>query len=888
MEFYSMMESTCTKILMIFVKNFLIFLKKGHKIISSSTLIPNSDQTLLFTNSGMNQFKNIFLGIDKPLFKRVATAQRCVRAGGKHNDLNNVGYTERHLTFFEMLGNFSFGDYFKNEAIQFAWELLTDVNWFNLSKNKLWVTVHNCDGESYDIWSNQIDIPNEHIVKIGSNTNDFCDSDNFWQMGNIGPCGPCSEIFYDRGDRFQGGPPGSLEEFGERYVEIWNLVFIQFDRQENGRLLSLPMLSVDTGMGLERITSILQGVNSNFSIDVFKKLISSISRIMKINDIYINRSVYVIADHIRACSFLIQDGVLPANEGRGYVLRRIIRRAILHGKKLGVNDIFFYKLVSPLIKYMQHIADILHEKKDFIAEILLSEEKLFQDTLKRGLELLEKQLIRLKGNCLNGEIAFNLYDTYGFPFELTQDVCLKRGIHVDQEGFDQAMLTQKKYTKELNKFDISYEKLSLCNVSSIFVGYDKLICKSRVMALFQNNKSINKIYTKEEGIVILNNTPFYGESGGQIGDCGQLNTISGFFQVSNTKKYGQTIGHLGIVNSGTISVGEEIVAQVDQHKRKCISLNHSATHLLRAALSQVLGSHVTQKGSLVNDRYLRFDFYHHATMTTTQMNTVENIVNEQIWKNAPITVDVMPIELARNSGAVILINKQYDKKVRVLKIGNFSTELCGGTHAEHTGEIGVFMITKECSIAAGIRRVEAVTNNVALSAIHQYKMLLKNIFQSTQSDDKNILSKIHEFKCRYQKLEKEIDTLRNQQIIQQSLSFIKDVYYIKDVRILVKQVVNMTSKTLFNMTDCIKHQLKSGVIVLINLNTNKKINLVVAVTKDLIERNRINALSLVHYIIKILGGKGGGRPDFAQAGINNMATTSKISIEVNSLLHNIL
>ncbi|URJ23075.1 alanine--tRNA ligase [Blochmannia endosymbiont of Camponotus sp. C-003] len=871
-------------------QEFLSFFKKrGHEIVSSSTLVPNSDQTLLFTNSGMNQFKNIFLGIDHPLFKRVATAQRCVRAGGKHNDLDNVGYTEWHLTFFEMLGNFSFGDYFKHEAIQLAWELLTNVNWFNLSKNKLWVTVHICDDESYDIWSKKIDIPNEHIVRIGNNTNDFCDSDNFWKMGNIGPCGPCSEIFYDRGDQFPGGPPGSVETFGERYVEIWNLVFIQFNRQENGHLLSLPMLSVDTGMGLERITSILQGVNSAYSIDVFKKLISSISRIMKINDIHANRSVYVIADHIRTCSFLIQDGILPSNEGRGYVLRRIIRRAILHGRKLGINDIFFYKLVPPLIKAMHHIANILHEKKDFIEKILLSEEKLFKNTLKRGLELLEKQLIRLQGNCLHGEIAFHLYDTYGFPLELTQDVCLKHGIHIDQIGFDQAMLTQKKRTKESNKFDITYEKLSLYNVSSIFVGHDKLNCKARVIALFQKNKSINKIDTEEEGIVILNNTPFYGESGGQIGDCGQLNTKSGFFQVTNTKKYGHTIAHLGMVNNGgTISVGEEIVAQVDQHKRKCISLNHSATHLLHAALFQVIGSHVMQKGSLVNDRYLRFDFYHHEKMTTMQINTVENIVNQQIWKNSPITVDVMPIEVARDNGAVILTNKKYDKKVRVLRIGSFSIELCGGTHAARTGEIGVFVITKYFSIASGIKRIEAVTSNVALSVIHQHKMLLKNIFQLTQSDDKNILSKIHEFKYRYQKLEKEIDCLRNQQNIQQSLSFIKNTYYIKDVPVLIKQVVNLTPKTLLKMIDCIKHQLKSGVIILININENNKTNLVTAVTKDLIERNRIDALSLVRCIINALGGKGGGRPDFAQAGINNITTTSKVSIAVDSLLHKIL
>ncbi|URJ28464.1 alanine--tRNA ligase [Candidatus Blochmannia vicinus (nom. nud.)] len=864
------------------------FKKKGHEIVASSTLIPDNDQTLLFTNSGMNQFKNIFLGMDKPLFKRVTTAQRCVRAGGKHNDLDNVGYTARHLTFFEMLGNFSFGDYFKNEAIQFAWELLTDSNWFNLSKNKLWVTVHICDSESYDIWIKQVDIPNEHVIKIGNNTDNFYDSDNFWQMGNVGPCGPCSEIFYDHGDRFQGGPPGSLKEFGERYVEIWNLVFIQFNRQPNGHLSSLPMLSVDTGMGLERISAILQGVHSNYSIDIFRKLISSISQITQVNNDNTNRSLCVIADHIRTCSFLIQDGVTPSNEGRGYVLRRIIRRAILHGKKLGINDIFFYKLVPPLIKYMQNLSDNLREKKDFIKKVLLNEEKLFEDTLRKGLKLLEKKLVLLRGNVLSGEIAFDLYDTYGFPLELTKDICLRHGIHVDQVKFDQSMLAQKKHAKESNKFYIVNKNISLCNILSTFVGYRELTCRTKIIALFRINKPVNKICAEEEGIVILKNTPFYGESGGQVGDSGQLKTISSLFQVTNTKKYGQTIGHLGVVNSGSISVGEEIIAQVNQCKRRHISLNHSATHLLRAALYQVLGTHIIQKGSLVNDQYLRFDFCHHETMTEVQINTVENIVNKQIWINFPIMADMIPIETAKNDGIVMLVNKQYEKIVRVIRMGNFSAELCGGTHAKNTGEIGIFVITKESSIASGIRRIEAVTSITALSVIHQYKKLLQDIFTSTKSNNKNILSKIYKFKSRCQKLEKEIEHLRNQQIIQESLSFIKEIYYIKDVQVLVKQVENMMLNPLTNLIDCLKRQLKSGVIVLINVNKNNKISIVIAVTKDLIENNRINALNLVRLIINTLGGKGGGKPHFAQVGMNNVINTSKISTKINYLLHNIL
>lgn len=868
-------------------QEFLNFFKnKKHQIIPSSSLIPENDQTLLFTNSGMNQFKNIFLGTEKPLFKRVVTVQRCMRAGGKHNDLDNVGYTERHLTFFEMLGNFSFGDYFKRDAIQFAWELLTGHNTFNLPKDRIWVTTHICDDESYNIWRKYIGLSDTHIIKIGNKKNNFCDSRNFWQMGNVGPCGTCSEIFYDRGHEFRGTLPGNLDTIGERYIEIWNLVFIQFNRQINGALIELPVLSVDTGMGLERITAVLQNVPSNYLIDVFKNLILSISQVMNISSSMTNKSLYVIADHIRAISFLVKDGVIPSNEGRGYVLRRIIRRAVCHGKRLGINNLFLYKLVTPLITHMQYITNILKDQKDLIEQILLNEEKLFKNTLQIGLDLLERELIRLKNNkILHGETAFRLYTTYGFPLELTKDICYERDIKVDQIKFDQMMLREKKSSKQFNRLCIIPNNILPKNIISTFVGYHNFSSYSKIVGLFQNNNIVNTINVDQESIVILNITPFYGESGGQVGDIGYLKTESAIFKVNNTKKYGQIVMHEGFVSQGMIKIGDQVCAEIDKSRRKKICLNHSATHLLHMALLKILGSHVTQQGSLVNDEYLRFDFFHHESLTEKQINVIEHLINQQIWNNLCITEDTMTVESARNVGIKMLSHKQYHQIVRVLRIGDVSVELCGGTHAKYTGEIGLFIITKEIGIGLGIRRIEAVTHNVALSMMQRKKLLVQNIAQITHSDDSTVLHKIYELKLFCDKLEKKIKYLQNKQELKHSLSLIKDICYINDIPVVIKRIDTVNIQSLFNIIRYLKSHLKSGIIVFIhNKNNDSMYHIVVSVTQDLTKVNRISAVDLVNNIIRSVGGKGGGKSDFAQARINNTLTESDVITEINMLL----
>ncbi|CAD83689.1 alanyl-tRNA synthetase [Candidatus Blochmanniella floridana] len=869
------------------------FHKQEHQVVPSSSLVPKNDQTLLFTNSGMNQFKDIFLGLVKPSYKRVVTAQRCMRAGGKHNDLNNVGYTECHLTFFEMLGNFSFGDYFKDDAIQFAWELLTDSNWFGLSKDKIWVTTHIEDDESYNIWVKQVGISTKRIVKIGNKNSDLYDSDNFWQMGNIGPCGPCSEIFYDFGSDLKGKPPGYMQGLGSRYIEIWNLVFMQFNRQLNDRLIDLPMLSVDTGMGLERITAILQGVHSNYLIDVFKNLIVDISNIMKVKEYINNRSLYVIADHIRACVFLIKDGVVPSNEGQGYVLRRIIRRSVRHGRKLGVNDIFLYKLVNLVIVHMNYVSNILYDQKDLIEQILFNEEKLFNNTLKKGLELLEKSLKNLnQDKILSGEIAFQLYTTYGFPLELTKDICCERNIKVDQLEFDQIMLTERRNSKRLSQFHKNFNNIILSSYAktSTFVGYKCFSCQSKIIALLQDNELINKMCdVDQESMVILDITPFYGESGGQIGDSGYLKGECGVFKVKNTKKYGQIIVHIGVLISGIFLIGEQVFAQVNRLKRKDISVNHSSTHLLHSALLKILGSHVTQQGSLINDKYFRFDFSHYNAITITQINEVENLINQQIWDNLLVTENIMLMESARNIGAIMLLHKQYTEKVRVIQIGDCSIELCGGTHVSNTNEIGLFIITKEFGIGSGVRRIEAVTKNAALSVIQNKKKLIQNIAQIAQSDDVNLLNVIHEFKARYEKLDREIKLLNSKQEIQKVLSLVREVYYIKNVRVLVNHVKNMESSSLFKMVKLLKHYLQSGIVVLINIRKNNIAHIVISITKDLVECNRIYAIDLIQYIIRsVKNGKGGGRFDFAQLNINNVKNVSELVIQIQSLLNDII
>ncbi|WP_368296336.1 alanine--tRNA ligase, partial [Klebsiella pneumoniae] len=693
------------------------FHSKGHQVVASSSLVPHNDPTLLFTNAGMNQFKDVFLGLDKRNYSRATTAQRCVRAGGKHNDLENVGYTARHHTFFEMLGNFSFGDYFKQDAIKYAWELLTGENWFALPKEKLWVTVYETDDEAFDIWANEVGVPRERIIRIGDNKGAPFASDNFWQMGDTGPCGPCTEIFFDHGDHIWGGPPGSPEEDGDRYIEIWNIVFMQFNRQADGTMEPLPKPSVDTGMGLERIAAVLQHVNSNYDIDLFRDLIASVAKVTGATDLT-NKSLRVIADHIRSCAFLVADGVIPSNENRGYVLRRIIRRAIRHGNMLGAKDTFFWKLVAPLIDVMGSAGDELKQQQAQVEQVLKTEEEQFARTLERGLALLDEELSKLKGDTLDGETAFRLYDTYGFPVDLTADVCRERNIKVDEAGFEAAMEEQRRRARESSGFGADYNAMIRVDGASEFKGYDHLELNGKVTALFIDGKAVDSVSAGQEAVVILDQTPFYAESGGQVGDKGELKGAGFSFAVSDTQKYGQAIGHIGKVASGSLKVGDAVQADVDEARRQRIRLNHSATHLMHAALRQVLGTHVAQKGSLVNDKALRFDFSHFEAMKPEEIRAVEDLVNAQIRRNLAIETNIMDIDAARASGAMALFGEKYHDRVRVLRMGDFSTELCGGTHAARTGDIGLFRITSESGTAAGVRRIEAVTGEGAMAILH--------------------------------------------------------------------------------------------------------------------------------------------------------------------------
>ncbi|TKI08891.1 alanine--tRNA ligase [Martelella alba] len=838
------------------------FHSKGHQVVASSSLVPENDPTLLFTNAGMNQFKDVFLGLDNRSYHRATTSQRCVRAGGKHNDLENVGYTARHHTFFEMLGNFSFGDYFKKDAISFAWELLTGEQWFNLPEEKLWVTVYATDDEAYDIWANEVGVPSERIVRIGDNKGSAYASDNFWQMGDTGPCGPCSEIFYDHGDHIWGGPPGSPEEDGDRYIEIWNLVFMQFNRQSDGTLLPLPKPSVDTGMGLERIAAVLQHVDSNYDIDLFQTLIAEVAKVTGSRDLA-SKSLRVIADHIRSCAFLVADGVVPANEGRGYVLRRIIRRAVRHGNMLGAREAFFYKLVGPLIDVMGPAAESMRQQRAAVEQVLRAEEEQFARTLERGLALLDEELAKLQGDTLDGETAFRLYDTYGFPLDLTADVCRERQLKVDEQGFDRAMEEQRRRARESSGFGADYNSMVRVENPSRFFGYDELRHRGNVTALFRNGEAVNVIGPGEEAVVVLDETPFYGESGGQVGDQGELNASLGLFKVEDTQKYGKAIGHLGRLTFGELKIGEEVAACVDPSRRDRIRLNHSATHLLHAALRQVLGTHVAQKGSLVSDQYLRFDFSHHEAMKPEQIRAVENIVNAQIRRNLPITTDIMDLEAARAKGAMALFGEKYDAQVRVLAMGDFSTELCGGTHASRTGDIGLFHILSESGTAAGIRRIEAVTGEGALAAVNQQIDVLHDLSQLMKGDSQSLPEKIKVLLERNRQLEKDLQQLKNQQAAQESATLTQSVKQVKGVKVLVSKLNDTEAKLLRTMVDDLKNQLGSAVIVLATVNDGK-VSLIVGVTKDLTDR--VKAGELVGHLAAQVGGKGGGRPDMAQAG----------------------
>ena len=838
------------------------FHSKGHEIVESSSLVPHNDPSLLFTNAGMNQFKDVFLGVDNRAYSRATTAQRCVRAGGKHNDLDNVGYTARHHTFFEMLGNFSFGDYFKRDAIHFAWELLTGEGWFNLPKERLLVTVYETDDEAFNIWANEIGIPQEKIIRIGDNKGAPYASDNFWQMGDTGPCGPCSEIFYDHGDHIWGGPPGSPEEDGDRFIEIWNIVFMQFNRHADGTMEPLPKPSVDTGMGLERISAVLQHVNSNYEIDLFKVLIQDTAKVRGLTDLH-NKSLRVIADHIRSCAFLIADGVLPSNEGRGYVLRRIIRRAVRHGHMLGAKNVFFYKLVQSLINVMASAGDQLAKKQKLVEDTLKSEEEQFLKTLERGLFLLNQELTKIQSNQLSGEVAFKLYDTYGFPFDLTADVCREKDITVDEAGFNQCMEAQRNRSREADNFSIDYSNTIKFDGETQFLGYEVNELTATVVAIFQQGKSVNRIDQGDEAVIILDKTPFYGESGGQVGDKGILTATNINFEVVDSQKYGKNIGHIGHLLQGQLQVGDKIAAIINDELRARIRRNHSATHLLQAALQRILGSHVQQKGSLVNDNYLRFDFSHTQPIALAQIQEIENLVNQQIRRNYPVLVELMPIDEAKNKGAMALFGEKYEDIVRVLTMGDFSIELCGGTHVKRTGDIGFFKIISESSIASGVRRIEATTGQIAIDLVHDDSNQLNNIMSLLKVDKNGVVPRLSLLVEQVKLLEKSIEQLKSQQAVQESAQLLNNVETINNKKLLVARIDNTEPKVLREMIDGLKNQLKSGVIVLAAVNTDK-ISLAIGVTKDLTEQ--IKAGILVSQLAAKVGGKGGGRPDFAQAG----------------------
>ncbi|EMC3729999.1 alanine--tRNA ligase [Vibrio cholerae] len=823
------------------------FESKGHQIVESSSLVPANDPTLLFTNAGMNQFKDCFLGLEKRAYTRATTAQRCVRAGGKHNDLENVGFTARHHTFFEMLGNFSFGDYFKEDAIQYAWEFLTDV--LQLPKERLLVTVYETDDEAFDIWNKKVGIPADRIIRIGDKKGGKkFDSDNFWQMGDTGPCGPCTEIFYDHGDHIWGGPPGSPEEDGDRFIEIWNNVFMQFNRHADGTMEPLPKPSVDTGMGIERISAIMQGVHSNYEIDVFQTLIKAAADAIGYQDLT-NQSLRVVADHIRSCAFLIVDGVMPSNEGRGYVLRRIIRRAVRHGNKLGAQGAFFHKLVGPLAEVMGTAGAELKKQQALVEKVLRIEEENFGRTLDRGMSILNDALDQLSGQVLDGETVFKLYDTYGFPADLTNDVARERGFSIDEAGFEQAMEEQRQRAREAGQFGTDYNSLIKSATNTEFCGYAASRGQSVVREMFVEGAEVSTLSAGDKAIIVLDNTPFYAESGGQCGDTGVLKTDAGIFHVEDTQKLGNAIAHHGVLAQGVLATGDQVDAIVDEKRRAAISLNHSATHLLHAALRKVLGEHVAQKGSLVRAETLRFDFSHLEAMTPAEIKEVERLVNQEIRHNHHIETNIMNIDEAKAKGAMALFGEKYDDQVRVLSMGDFSTELCGGIHASNTGDIGLFKIISEGGIAAGIRRIEAVTGEGALDYLDA---------QQAQHD-----AKVSEMAAKAKLLEKEIQQLKDKLAAKESAGLINQVKQIAGVNVLVAQLNGADNKALRGMVDDLKNQLSSGIIMLGNV-AEGKVGLIAGVTNDL--TNKVKAGELVNMVALQVGGKGGGRPDMAQAG----------------------
>jgi len=838
------------------------FASKGHTVVASSSLVPHEDPTLLFTNAGMNQFKDVFLGFDKRPYTRAASSQKCVRAGGKHNDLENVGYTARHHTFFEMLGNFSFGDYFKRDAINYAWELLTVV--FNLPKDKLYVTVYAEDDEAYDIWTKEIGLAVDRVIRIGDNKGARYASDNFWMMGDTGPCGPCTEIFYDHGEHIPGGLPGTPEEDGDRYIEIWNNVFMQFNRDEHGVMHPLPKPSVDTGMGLERISAVLQQVHSNYEIDLFQALIHAAARETLCADLD-SPSLKVLADHIRACSFLIADGVIPGNEGRGYVLRRIIRRAIRHGYKLGVRDAFFHKMVPDLVAEMGTAYPELTAENVRVKGILKLEEERFFATIEHGMAILEADLAGMaqQGNkVFNGETAFKLHDTYGFPLDLTQDVCREHGVAVDVAAFDKAMAQQKEQARASGKFKMA-ANLEYEGPATVFHGYDLLESKGNVLALYKDGVPVNTLNEGETGVAVLDDTPFYAESGGQVGDCGELRSVHGIFAVEDTQKIQATVfGHHGVVKTGKLSVGNSVNARVDVAARNHTIRNHSATHLMHKALREVLGSHVQQKGSQVDADKTRFDFVHTQPLSDAEIRKVESIVNTEILANAECQARVMSIEDAQKTGAMMLFGEKYGDEVRVLDIGS-SRELCGGTHVKRTGDIGLFKILAESGVAAGVRRVEAVTGEGALALVQQQEQQLQQVADAVKAQPQEAASRVAQILDNVKTLEKELARLKSKLASAQGNDLVDQAAEINGIKVLAAQLEGADATGLRETLDKLKDKLKSAAIVLAAV-ADGKVSLIAGVTPDLTAK--IKAGDLVNMVAQQVGGKGGGRPDMAMAG----------------------
>jgi alanyl-tRNA synthetase len=846
------------------------FSARGHTIVPSASLVPSNDPTLLFTNSGMVQFKDVFLGTDQRSYVRAADVQRCLRAGGKHNDLENVGYTARHHTFFEMLGNWSFGDYFKREAIAYAWELLTEV--YKLPADKLWVTVYQTDDEAYAVWSDAIGMPPERVVRIGDNRGAPYASDNFWQMADTGPCGPCSEIFYDHGPTVAGGPPGSTDA-GDRYVEIWNLVFMQFDRDHDGVLTPLPKPCVDTGMGLERLAAVLQGVHSNYDIDLFRDLITVAAKLTGATDLG-SPSLKVIADHIRACAFLVIDGVLPSNEGRGYVLRRIIRRAIRHGYKLGQTKPFFSQLVPELSRLMGGAYPELPPRQEFVMSVLHAEEERFAETLEHGIKILDAALAEAKAmgsTTLSGITAFTLYDTYGFPFDLTADICRERGVSVDQAGFDAAMRRQREQARAASTFKMA-EGLEYRGAKTIFDGYDTLAEDARVVALYRDGSSVDALSTGQTGVVVLDRTPFYAESGGQVGDRGELSRTGAcltLFAVHDTQKLQPDVfGHHGEMKTGELKVGDTVAARVDAHARTRAAWNHSATHLMHAALRKVLGAHVTQKGSLVDSHRTRFDFSHPQPLSEEEIRTVEALVNRAIRANYPVEVQLMPHDAAIAAGALALFGEKYGEQVRVLTMGDFSTELCGGTHVSRTGDIGLFKIVSESGVAAGIRRIEAVTAEGALAYTHETEARLQEAARMLKAPAAEVPSKIAHVLDQVRALEKELARIKGRLASSQGGDLAAQAVNVNGAQVLATTIDGADAKVLRETLDQLKGRLRSAAIVL-GSTEGGKVMLIAGVTSDLTDK--IKAGELVNHVAVQVGGKGGGRPDMAQAGGTNPA-----------------